>query len=151
MVYTVEVKTTINASPSKVWQILIDFVHYPDWNPFIVKLEALATKDTRLIAHIKSGNRPVQTFQPVLLVVQENAELRWLGKLYFEFLFRAEHYFQIKPLDGDTNNATKCDFIHGELFSGLSQPLVAKMMGTDIENSFRAMNEALKNRAEAAE
>ena len=39
-----ELKTTIeiNASPAKVWEVLLDFEKYPDWNPFIKNIRGNA-------------------------------------------------------------------------------------------------------------
>ena len=42
------------------------------------------------------------------------------------------------------------DLDNGELFGGLLGPSLGKRMGRTVQRGFRAMNEALKDRAEAA-
>jgi len=31
----IETEIIINTTPERVWEILIDFENYPNWNPFI--------------------------------------------------------------------------------------------------------------------
>ncbi len=35
----VQSEITINATPGQVWAVLTDFAAYPDWNPFISRIE----------------------------------------------------------------------------------------------------------------
>jgi uncharacterized membrane protein len=42
----------INASPSRVWQILPDFEKYPTWNSFIKKISGEAARDEKLEVHM---------------------------------------------------------------------------------------------------
>ena len=82
-------------------------------------------------------------FAPKVLVAEENAEFRWIGKLGFEGVFAGEHYFILEETDRGTTI-----FRHGETFTGLlAYPLFA-VIGEGTENGFKAMNLALKARVE---
>ena len=71
-------------------------------------------------------------------------ELRRLGRFLVPGLVDGEHAFIIEPL---ADNRVR--FVHRETFRGLLVPLVFKSMAPDLEASFQAMNNALKERAEA--
>ena len=44
MALEIETKIRINASPKQVWDVLIDFERYPEWNPFIKSIKGIAIK-----------------------------------------------------------------------------------------------------------
>ena len=133
----------INASPEKVWRILTDFAEYPNWNPFIRKIEGNLAVGEKLEAFIQPSGAKGMTFKPTLLAVEKEKELRWLGKLFVPGLFDGEHFFKIEPL-----SEKSVKFIHGEDFKGLLVGFLAKSLDTDTLRGFREMNEALKNLAE---
>lgn len=133
----------INASPGKVWQILTDFEAYPNWNPFIKKIKGDLAVGEKLEVFIQPSGAKGMSFKPTLLAVEEEKELRWLGKLFVSGLFDGEHFFKIEMLSEKT-----VKFIHGENFKGLLVGFLAKSLDTDTLRGFREMNEALKNLAE---
>ncbi len=129
----------INAPVQKVWEILMDFDTYPQWNPFVKSLEG----DIREGGSIKV-KLPGMTFKPIVQVVSPNKEFRWLGHLWIKGLFDGEHCFQLEELP---NGATR--FIHNENFSGILVALFKKQLLTKTKLGFEAMNKSLKTRAEA--
>lgn len=93
----------IKASPAKVWQILIDFERYPEWNPFITFVSGSIEEGKRITAKIKPPGASGMTFNPRLLTVKQNVELRWLGQLIVTGLFDGEHIFELyENTDGTT-------------------------------------------------
>jgi hypothetical protein len=83
-------------------------------------------------------------FQPVLLAVDPQRELRWRGSVGVRGVFDGEHIFQLQKLAGGGTR-----LLHGERFSGLLVPFI--MRGAMLEatrNGFIAMNTALKKRLE---
>ena len=134
------IKTAINidASPSAVWSVLIDFEKYPEWNPFIQSI----TGDVQV------GNRievklPGMTFKPTILALDKDTEFRWLGHLWFRGLFDGEHRFQLKAnADGSTT------LEHSEDFNGLLTGIILGKVREDTINGFKQMNEKLKERVE---
>ena len=132
----------INAPAEKVWSILTDFEKFPQWNPFIVKLEGKPEVNTRLRAELKNGDG-VSVFKPRVLVAEKNKAFEWLGSLPVPGIFNGHHYFRIEAL-----NAGQSKFIHGENFSGLLAGFIMNKIGEQTRDGFIGMNKALKERAE---
>jgi hypothetical protein len=139
---TLQTEIIINASAEKVWGIMADFEKFPQWNPFIVKLEGRPEVNTRLRAELKNGNR-VSVFKPKVLVAEKNKAFEWLGSLPIPGIFNGHHYFRIESL-----NAGQVKFIHGEEFTGLLAGVILNKIGEQTRAGFIAMNKALKERAE---
>jgi len=133
----------INASPKVVWAHLVDFEQYSKWNPFIKKIAGTLSVGSQLAVTIQPPGKDSMDFEPELLTVNPNEELRWLGRVLIPKLFDGEHYFIIKETpDGYTQ------FIQGENFSGILALLLWGSMEQDTRNGFEAMNVAIKNKSE---
>ena len=90
----------INASSEAVWNLLTDTSRFPEWNPFIRRLQGELKAGQKLVVFIQpSGTRGME-FKPVVLKVEPNKELRWLGRLILPGLFDGEQIFQIEPVGG---------------------------------------------------
>jgi hypothetical protein len=140
-----ELKTEIiiNAPTTKVWQVLLDFENYPNWNPFIKNIAGATTVGGQLKAFIQPPDAGGMTFKPTVLVSDTDQEFRWLGKLLFRGLFDGEHYFLLKDLGNGTTQ-----FIHGERFSGILVPLFGGILKKS-KQGFELMNAALKKQCES--
>jgi hypothetical protein len=133
----------INAPSDKVWNILVDFDAYPDWNPFITQIKGKAIEDERLEVTIHPPGGKEMTLKPVVLIADENKHFRWLGHLLIKGIFDGEHIFRIESTG---NSAVR--FVHEEVFRGLLVPLFSRMLDEKIRRGFESMNYALKERAE---
>ena len=133
----------IQASDEQIWQLLTDFASFPQWNPFIRQVKGEAKAGGRLEVHIQPSGASGMTFKPVVLKVEPNRELRWLGRLLIPGLFDGEHIFTIETLE-----ANRVRFTQREVFTGLFVPLFARSLNTDTRRGFEEMNQALKSRAE---
>jgi hypothetical protein len=139
-----EIKTEIliHASPEKVWEVLMDFPRYPEWNPLIKSIAGETKPGSRLKIFIHPPESFGMTIQPKVLKLEPQKEFRWKGQLFFKGLFDGEHYFHIEELGKGSVR-----FIHGEKFSGILIPLFGNML-RKTEVGFRQMNEELKKRCE---
>lgn len=136
-------KITINADSSEVWKHLSDFERYEQWNPFVISAQGEAVEGGQIKATIKPPEGNAMDFEPTLLVVQEESELRWIGELLIPGLFDGEHYFKISPTaDGNI------EFIQGEIFTGLLAWILIPSIEADTKAGFEAMNAALKELSE---
>ena len=135
----------INAPAEKVWRVLTDFAAYPEWNPFVRRVEGEVSVGARLHVYIQPSGGKGMSFRPTVLVADPNRELRWLGHLWLPGLFDGEHSFSIEPLDEG-----RVRFVQRERFGGLLLPLLSKMLDGDTRRGFEEMNRALKLRAESA-
>jgi hypothetical protein len=140
-----EIKTTIeiDASASKIWAVLTDFSHYSEWNPFIRSIRGKAQQGERLEIFIQPPGRNGMKFRPVILALQPEHELRWIGRIMVAGIFDGEHQFQLEPI-----GASRTRLIHREVFSGLLVPLLWQTLDTQTRQGFEEMNRALKNRVE---
>lgn len=140
-----EVRTEIDirASDERVWQILTDFPNFVNWNPFITKISGDLKKHARLKVRIQPQGEGGMTFRPIILDVEPNRELHWIGRFAVPGLFSGEHIFTIEPLGKD-----HVRFIHREIFTGLFVLIYARNFDTNIRQGFEDMNQALKAKAE---
>jgi len=130
----IETVIDISAPRELVWETLIDGQAYETWNPFITKMEGEIIEGGRLRNTMMPTPGKSMTFSPRLLKVDNNRELRWLGKLYLPGLFDGGHYFKLE----DSTKGTK--LIHGEKFSGIA---LLFMDVRKFEDNFNQMNSAL--------
>ena len=135
----------INAPAERVWRVLTDFAAYPEWNPFIRRVDGEVCIGARPHVQIRPSGGKEMSFRPTVLVADPNRELRWLGHFWLTGLFNGDHSFSIEPL-GDG----RVRFVQRERFGGLLVPLLWKMLDRDTRRSYEDMNRALKLRAESA-
>jgi hypothetical protein len=136
---TISATIEIDATPAQVWAVLTDLASYPQWNPLFPEAsgDLAAGKRITLKSHPSSG-RPM-TIRPKIVAVKPDAELRWISSL--PGIIGGEHAFTLTPAGGGTR------LQQSETFRGL----LASFAGQTIaraEADFRALNEAIKNRAE---
>ena len=132
----------INATPEKVWNILMDFDKYPQWNPFVKEITGSQQVGGQLKVTLKNG-KGTSVFMPTVVSNETANVFEWLGSIPLG-LFKGQHRFAIEKI-----SETQVKFIHSEQFSGLLAGLIMSQIGETTRNGFIAMNKALKERAEA--
>lgn len=136
----IETQIKIHANVYAVWNKLTDFKSYPEWNLFMNRIEGEQAIGKSLVVDINPPGGSKATFKPILTHFIPNQEMRWVGVLGTHWLFRGEHYFQLKDNgDGTTN------FMHGETFTGWLVPLFRCLAGKKTLAGFNLMNENLKS------
>lgn len=134
----------IAAGRERVWEILADFDRYPEWNPFVRKIEGEKVVGGRLTVHIKPGDGKGITLKPEIVRFEKHEAFVWNGKLLIGGLFDGKHEFRLEPIDKDTTR-----FIHREEFTGILVPILWRMLEEDTRKGFIEMNKALRTAAEA--
>jgi hypothetical protein len=136
----INTRVVINAPTDKVRAIVVDYGAYPSWNPFVVKVEGdmSAGKDVRVTVH-PVGQAQITGTGHVL--ASDPDRIAWSGHLGFPGVFSGVHTFLI---ESDGPNRTV--FSNNEKMQGLS---VLFYDFKPTEAAFVAMNQALKQRAEA--
>ena len=134
----------IDARPERVWAVVTDFAAYPEWNPFIRRINGEAREGARLEVRIEPPGGQAMTFKPTVRAIEPNRELRWLGRLLVPGIFDGEHSLRIEQL-----NDGRSRFVQSEHFRGV---LVRFTGGTlaKTDAGFEQMNAALKARVEKA-
>ncbi len=133
----------VNASPSEVWKVLLNFSEYPSWNPFIRSVSGETKVGNKIAVVLSLAGKKDMKFIPTVLVNNYCREFRWIGNLVVPYLFDGEHAFVLE----DNENGTTT-FHHYEFFRGLLVPFMKKTLEVDTLRGFEAMNIKLKEEVE---
>jgi hypothetical protein len=144
----------IDASASLVWHILTDFATYRRWNPTMRTVLGSAERgNTILITQradaggaVPQGSNGRSTLRRTVKHVREPRELYWLGTWGSASVFTAERRFRIESLPAGRVRFHQC-----ERLRGVAVPFLWWGLRRKLTPAFRAMNDALKHRAEFAE
>lgn len=139
----INTEITIDAPVETVWDILMDFPEYSNWNPFISQISGVPEVGEKLEVFIQPPESKGWSFRPRVLVAEPEEEFRWRGRILFPGIFDGEHIFQLNPVSEEVTR-----FIHREKISGLLVPILWKSLDTNTRRGFREMNTALKAKAE---
>lgn len=139
--YTVETTIAIAAPPATVWDALVDFESYHEWNPFIRKGAGEAAAGSELTLEIQPPGGKVMTHHPTVTVAEPGRHLQWLGVARTPLLFGGRHEFILEPEGEGTKLRQR------EYFTGVAVLFLKKTLRR-TEEGFHALNRALKQRAE---
>jgi hypothetical protein len=140
---TITATTRVAADPARVWQVLTDTAAYPDWNPFVRRLEGDLVEGNRLTVDLQPGDKAT-TLRPTVVAVVPGRSFTWLGHVGFRGVLDGRHTFTVEP-DGSGSR-----LVQHEVLSGVLTPLFRKMLTTDTPAAFTASNDALAARATGA-
>lgn len=131
----------INASAEKVWQTVIDFPNYKNWNTQLSFLGGEVKPNGKL--HLKlsvEGTNPYE-FKPIISHWQENEKFAWLAQTGLPRVFDGEHFFEINKLENG-----KTLLINREEYRGILSLLMKTLpMMKDAPKGFKKMNLEFKN------
>lgn len=140
----IEESIEIVATPAEVWWHLTNFAAYAHWNPFIVDVRGELAQGVRLTLMLHIDGLPPVPVRAKVLVVRPESELRWRAGIPLYGLLEGEHAFVIEPLGPERVRLIQC-----ETFSGLLASGALSIIEKQTRWGLRAMNEALRRRAEA--
>lgn len=132
---------TINAPPPVVWQILTDFAHYPEWNPFTptVDCSGVVGEPVTLQAQVSKNGR-LRTVSLYLTRWQPHEAVCWGADAWY---LRVNRCQTLSPLpEGQTQ------YTNSESFTGLLAPLVIWTQRHNLMRGYRLAAAALKKEAE---
>jgi hypothetical protein len=134
----------IAAPPERVWDTLVAFARYADWNPYVKAVEGKLAVGERLKLTLTPADGSERSQVVHVVKLEPGAALRWRSKFLVSRLFDGEHYFELLALD-----AGRTRLIHGEDLSGaLVQHMGPRL--TAMARGFVGMNEALKKQVEGS-
>lgn len=133
----------IDAPSEVVWQVLVDFDSYANWNPVEIEARGEPVVGAPFEHTQKLRGRKPMTFKAEIIQATPPRALAWKGPIVLPGLFDVRHHFEIDPLGDDRSRLRQ--FEH---FSGVLPPF---MRGTlrDTQAAFNLANEAIKQRAES--
>ena len=134
-----EASSVITAAPDRVWAVLVDGAHYPDWDSGVVRVEGTIAPGETI--KVVSSVNPGRTFPVKVTQFDPGRAMTWTGGMPLG-LFAGVRTFSLTPAaDGTTR------FEMREAYSG---PLASMMTRSipDLGPSFTQFANGLKQRAE---
>jgi hypothetical protein len=139
-----DVTTTIEiaATPEQVWAVLADLPSYPQWHPMFQAVRGQLAAGSKLVitTTIPTSGRTM-TVKVKVLTADPGTELRWVSKLLGITI--SERRFLLSPADGGTS------LVQAETYRGLGSGRRAFTVISRIQAAFEAINQAIKQQAEA--
>jgi hypothetical protein len=139
-----EISTAIEiaATPETVWAVLADLASYPRWHPvFLTVTGQLAAGSTLTITTTHPASGHTMTAKVKVLTAEPGRELRWVSKLLG--LTISERRFRLSPVAGGTS------LVQAETYRGIGGSRNVVKVMPRIQDSFAAINDAIKQQAEA--
>jgi hypothetical protein len=132
-------KTNIKASPGTIWKILMDAAHWPDWDPWTIRIEGTLSLGESVKAYSKLD--PDRAYAVKVTECLPRQAMVWSGGMPLG-LFKGVRTFTLMPkADGSV------DFELREEFSGPLLSFMAKSL-PDMTQPFQDFVNGLKARAE---
>jgi hypothetical protein len=144
MAYEISTTTEIAATPENVWAVLADLASYPDWHPMYQAVTGhLAAGNTLTITSTHPTSGRTITAKVKVLTAEPDAELRWVSKLLGRTI--SERTFQLSSIADGTA------LMQAGTYSGLGGGRGRAMIKVldRVQDTFTAINEAIKQQAEA--
>jgi hypothetical protein len=138
------ISTTIEiaATPERVWAVLADFASYPAWNPvFCGASGELAVGNQLTLTTTQPRNDRTMTVKVKVVAAKPATELRWESKVLG--VSSSKRSFILSP-DIHGTHLTQTGSYQG-LFTSFPAKTIRR-----IRASFDAINEAVKEQAEAS-
>ena len=134
------IRTTIHASPDKVWGFLTDAAAFPRWNSTVTSIEGDIAEGRTLKLRVPSA--PDRVFKPKVTKVEPGRSMTWSDGM--APMFKGVRTFTLTPnADGSTEFSMK------EELSGLMLPMIKGSL-PDFAPVFEAYADDLKRAAEAS-
>jgi len=140
----VEDRIGVQAPPDVIWEIVHDIGRWSEWNPTYTEATGVVRIGEVLTMKLVLPGQSAQQIRPKVLDWVPNEQLHWQLS-FMGGLIRTLRYIEISPV-----SETGCIVDNGEIFGGLMGRSLGRRVGRSVRQGFRAMNEALKARAEAA-
>ncbi|KAJ8583912.1 hypothetical protein M405DRAFT_747879 [Rhizopogon salebrosus TDB-379] len=160
-VFSVSASSLINAPREVVWEVLMDWKSYKEWNPFVrdqritdARKNHLPDETPREGCHLhihpvnippSFGDKwfPSSAFERITALDHENYRTAWVNIDMPHWLLNAERWQVLVEVEG---GRTRYETI--EVFGGLLAYLIKIFVGNGLKKGFIAMAEGLKHRAE---
>ena len=132
------IRTTIKASPDRIWGLLTDASAFPRWNSTVTSIEGKIAEGQTL--KLKVPTAPTRVFTPKVSAMEPGRSMVWSDGM--APMFKGVRTFELTPnADGST------EFAMREEFSGLMLPMIKGSL-PDFAPVFEAYAADLKRAAE---
>ena len=132
----------VAAPAPTVWAVLTDFERYGEWNPSLPSIRGEVRPGAEVAVTLGLPGRPSPKVKARLGRVEPDRCLTWDGNAGADWLFSGHREFVIEPGGADVM-VTHVEDVRGALF-----PVFRLVMGSAIQRSHDAFNDALTERCE---
>ncbi|WP_293677303.1 SRPBCC domain-containing protein [uncultured Phenylobacterium sp.] len=139
----VEDRIGVQAPAELIWDIVRDLSRWHEWNPTYPQASGEVRIGETVTVTLALPGQPPQELKPRILDWVPNEQLHWELKM-MGGLIKTLRYVEIQAL-GEAASIVD----NGEIFGGLMGRSLGRRVGRSVRQGFKAMNEALKARAEA--
>ena len=144
MAYEISTTITIAATPENVWAVLTDLASYSQWHPMYQAATGhLAAGSTLTITSSHPGSGRPMTAKVKVMTAEPDTELRWVSRMLG--LPISERTFRLSP----TADGTSLEQAGTYRGIGRSRSRVTAKTIDRIQDSYAAINQAIKQQAEA--
>jgi hypothetical protein len=144
MAYEVSTTIEIAATPDNVWAVLADLANYPKWHPVYLGVTGqLAAGSMLTITTTHPATGRTMTAKVKVRTAEPETELQWVSKMAGVTI--SKRVFLLNPAAGGTL-LMQTGTYHG--LGGGRGRAITKVVSR-IQDSFVAINEAIKQQAEA--
>ena len=140
-----EIRTEIQiaATKDKVWEILIDLPHWPDWNPIVNSIEGTLKVGSELSITMRDGeSNDGKKYQAKITAIEDKKRFSFIATMIAKFMFSADRIIELE----DSNNGTL--LIQREIYTGFMVSMFWGKLSTQAAAMLQSMNESIKKKAE---
>lgn len=134
----------IEAPQALVWEVLVDYARYPEWNPYTVRVDTELEVGADVVLHLPHPDRPGETMTTteVMRVIDAPRHLQYDTADNLPGIFAVRDQWVEDLGDGRSRYRTT------DVFSGEHAQLAYDLQGAWVKEGFDAVAHALKARAE---
>ncbi len=136
----------IDAPAKDVWDVLLDFDQYGEWNPFLTNIDGNAKEGEEIKVTVALPFRQSMDFNLKVETVVNGKEMIWLGQTLEPRVLDGEHIFRVESIGRNRSR-----FTQEEKFSGILLYLTWPWLKGSVLANFNTMNNALKDTVEGVE
>ncbi len=140
----VERVVQIDAPADLIWDNLVDFEGYANWNPNVAWVVGSPVEGTELSVGLQFRDWDPMEVSATVTKADIDHELSWSGGLPLPWIFDDEHSIRIVPL----RRGGGCRVLHTARFRGLGPAFLWWRVGSEAGDGIDSHNAKLKSKSE---
>jgi uncharacterized protein YndB with AHSA1/START domain len=135
----------IDAPQSLVWEVLVDYARYPEWNPYTVRVDTRLEIGADVVLHLPHPDKPGETMTTteIMRVIDAPHHLQYDTGDNLPGIFAVRDQW-VEDLGGGRSSYRTTD-----VFSGEHAQIAYDLQGQWVKEGFDAVAHAIKARGEA--
>lgn len=134
----------IEAPQALVWEVLVDYARYPEWNPYTVRVDTELEVGADVVLHLPHPDRPGETMTTteVMRVIDAPRHLQ------YDTADNLPGIFAVRDQWVEDLGSGRSSYRTTDVFSGEHAQFAYDLQGAWVKEGFDAVAHALKARAE---